>query len=206
MNWWGIATAIGTVGLAFVGGLTWRQNRALVKSATEEASASNALIAEVVRDRELRWEPWPSVHWLGSVPGSGGENAEIELTNAGGGPAICCRLVVKQAGNDGWLTPAVDIPAGSTVLVRAAQVLDTGVSVLLSTWTGEDGFSHNVESVGAIFTKDVLGRRYRFMVVKDGSTRVMIEHRDVWRPGDQPVPPWATVRAIWPDYGKPNIG
>lgn len=133
-DWPATATAIGTIGLAAVGAATWRQNRWLVKAASDEASASNALVAAAVRDRELRWEPWPSVRWTGSVVGSGGPNHDIDVTNAGGGPALSCRLVVMQDGQDGWLTPAVDIPPGSTVTVRASQVLDGPVSVALSTW------------------------------------------------------------------------
>jgi hypothetical protein len=78
-------------------------------------------------------------------------------------------MVVKQDGQDGWLTPAVNIPPGCTVTVRADQVLDPSVSVPLSTWKDDDGFNHNAESLGAIFTKDILGTRYRFLVVKDGS-------------------------------------
>jgi hypothetical protein len=105
---------------------------------------------------------------------------------------------------DGWLTPAVDIPPGSTVTVRADQVLDGSVSVALSTWKGDDGFNHNVESLGAIFTKDILGTRYRFLVVKDGSSRAIIERRERWRLGEDPDPLWAGYRVIWPDYGVLN--
>jgi hypothetical protein len=203
-DWPAFATAVGTISLAAVGAMTWRQNRSLVKAASDEASASNALVAVAVRDRELRWEPWPSVRWTGSVVGSGGPNHDIELTNAGGGPAVSCRLVVMQDGQDGWLTPAVDIPPGSTVTVRADQVLDGSVSVALSTWKGDDGFNHNVESLGAIFTKDILGTRYRFLVVKDGSSRAIIERRERWRLGEDPDPLWAGYRVIWPDYGVLN--
>jgi len=203
-DWPAIATALGTISLAAVGSATWRQNRTLVKASSDEASASNALVAETIRDREIRWEPWPSVRWTGSVVGSGGPGLNIELTNAGGGPAVSCRLVVKGFGQDGWLTPAVDIPAGATVIVCADQVLDGSVSVPLSTWKGDDGFNHNVESLGAIFTKDILGTRYRFLVVKDGSSRAIIEHRERWRPGEDPDPPWAGYRVIWPDYGTSN--
>lgn len=88
LDWAAFATAVGTISLAAVGAMTWRQNRSLVKAASDEASASNALVAVAVRDRELRWEPWPSVRWTGSVVGSGGPNHDIELTNAGGGPAV----------------------------------------------------------------------------------------------------------------------
>jgi hypothetical protein len=202
-DWPAIATAVGTIGLAVVGAGALRQNRSLVKAASDEASASRALIAEAVRDRELRWEPWPSVHWTGSVVGSGGPNNDIEITNAGGGPAISCRLVVKQDGQDGWLTPAVDIPSGTTITLRADQVLDGAVSVPLSTWKGDDNFNHNSESLGAIFTKDILGNRYRFFVVKDGSSRAIIERRERWRLGDNDSP-WADCRVIWPNYGVPN--
>lgn len=200
LNWPAVATSGGTICLAWVGAATWRQNRSLVKAASDEASASNALVAETVRDRELRWEPWPSIRWINSVVGSGGPH-EIELTNAGVGPAVSCRLVVMQSGQDGWLTPAVDIPPGSTVTVRADQVLDPSASIPLSTWKGDDGFDHNAESLGAIFTKDILGTRYRFLVVKDGSSRAIIERRERWRLGEGPEPLWASSRVIWPDYG-----
>lgn len=202
-DWPAIATAVGTIGLAIVGAGALRQNRSLVKAASDEASASRALVVEAVRDRELRWEPWPSVRWTGSVVGSGGPNNDIEITNAGGGPAISCRLVVKQDGQDGWLTPAVDIPSGTTITFRADQVLDGAISVSLSTWKGDDDFNHNSESLGAIFTKDILGNRYRFIVVKDGSSRAIIERRECWRLGDN-VSPWADYRVIWPNYGVPN--
>lgn len=202
-DWPAIATAVGTISLAAVGAGALRQNRSLVKAAFDEASASSALVAEAVRDRELRWEPWPSVRWTGSVVGSGGPNNDIEITNAGGGPAVSCRLVVKQDGRDGWLTPAVDIPSGSTVTVRADQVLDGALSVALSTWKGDDDFDHNAESLGAIFTKDILGNRYRFLVVKDGSSRAIIERRERCRLGDNDSP-WAGYRVIWPNYGISN--
>jgi hypothetical protein len=201
VDWTGIASAVGTLSLAAVGTATWRQNRALIKAATDEASASNVLVAETVKDRELQWEPWPSVRWIGSKIGTGGPISEIELINAGGGPAIACRLVVKQDGNNGWVSPARDIPAGSAVSVLASQVLNTSSSFPLCTWEGDDGFAHNAESVGAIFAKDVLGTRYRFLVVKDGSSQVIIEHRDRWRAGENPVPTWSANKVIWPDYG-----
>ena len=176
-DWPSIATAVGTLSLATVSAITLRQNRSLVKTASDEVIASNKLIAEVVRDRELRWQPTPGVNWFQSVVGSGRPVNGIELTNAGGGPALSCRLVVKQDGQDGWITSAVDIPAGSSLRLLADQVLDAGTSIYLSTWEAEDGFNHNSESLGAIFTKDILGNRYRFLVVKDGSARAIIEHQ-----------------------------
>ena len=203
MNWPTFVTAVGTTSLSLVGAATWLQNRSLVKAARQEASASAALIAETVRDRDLRWEPWLSVRWPESIVGSGGRH-DIEITNAGGGPALTCRLVVKQDGQDGWLTPAVDIPVGHTVNLRADQVVDGAVASELSTWLGDDGFNHNVESLGAIFAKDVLGTRFRFLVVKDGSSRAIVEHRERWRLNDDPGPSWSKNRVIWPDYGVPN--
>ena len=128
----------------------------------------------------------------------------VELTNSGGGPAVLCRLVVMGDGQDGWLASAVDIPPGSTVTVRADQVLDGSVSVPLSTWNGDDGFNHNVESLGAIFAKDILGTRHRFLVVKDGSSRAIIERKERWRLVEDPDPSWAKYRVIWPDYGTLN--
>ena len=201
-DWTSIATAVGTLSLAAVSTATLRQNRSLVKTASDEVKASNKLIAEVVRDRELRWQPSPGIRWFQSAVGSGGPVNGIELTNAGGGPALSCRLVVKQDGQDGWLTPAVDIPPGSSQKILADQVLDAAISVPLSTWKAEDGFDHNAESLGAIFTKDILGSRYRFIVVKDGASRAIIEHRELWRIGEQPQPTWAKSRVIWPDYGS----
>lgn len=201
MDWPATATAVGTISLAAVGTASWLQNRSLIKVASKEASASNALVAVAVRDRELRWEPWPSVRWIESIVGSGGPNHDIEFTNAGGGPALSCRLVVKQDGQDGWLSPAVDITPGSSVTVRADQVVDVSVSIPLSTWKGDDGFNHNAESLGVILTKDILGNRYRFLVVKDGSSRAIIERRERWSLGEDPVPSWAGIKVIWPDYG-----
>jgi hypothetical protein len=203
LDWAAVATAVGTFSLAGVGTATWRQNRSLIKVASDEAFASNLLVAETVRDRELRWQPWPSVRWVDSVVGSGG-NHDIELTNAGVGPAISCRLVIMQDGQDGFLTPAVDIPPSATVVVRADQVLDPSVSYPLSTWKDDDNFNHNAEALGAIFTKDVLGYRYRFLIVKDGSSRAIIERRERWRLGEDPEPSWAGYRVIWPDYGIQN--
>ena len=201
VGWPSVITAVGTGSLAAVGVFVWRQNGKLVQAAIHGASASNLLVAEEMRGRELQWEPWPSVRWVNSVVGSGGKDMEIELTNSGGGPAISCRLVVKQCGNDGWITPALDVPSGATVSFCASQVLDTSSSVPLCTWVGEDEFNHNAESVAAIFTKDVLGARYRFLVVRDGSSQVIIERRERWRVGEVPVPTWAFQKVIWPDYG-----
>lgn len=202
IDWSSVAIAVGTLGLAAVGALSLRQNRSLVRTASEEANASKKLIAEVVRDRELRWQPSPGVRWHQSVVGSGGPHNSIELSNAGGGPALSCRLVVKQDGQDGWITAAIDIPAGSSLRVVADQPLDTSTSIPLSTWMAEDGFNHNSESLGAIFTKDILGNRYRCLVVREGARSAMIEVQERWRVGDAPVPPWAMSRAIWPDYGR----
>ena len=202
-DWAAIATAVGTFSLAAVGTATWRQNRSLVIATSEEAAASNSLVAETIQDRELRWEPVPSVRWPGHVVGSGGPDVPIELKNAGGGAAITCRLVIKQGpdGLDGWLSSAIDIAPGETVTIRVEQKLDSTTSTPLSTWQGEDGVGHNAESLGAIFTKDVLGTRYRFLVVRDGSDQVIIERRERWHPGRDPEPPWAGYRVIWPDYG-----
>ncbi len=185
--------------------VTLRQNRSLVRTASDEVNASNKLIAEVVRDRELRWQPSPGVRWFQSAVGTGGPVNGIELTNAGGGPALSCRLVVKQDGQDGWLTSAIDIPPGVSLKTLADQVLDAATSVPLSTWKAEDGFNHNSESLGAIFTKDILGNRYRFLVVKDGSKRAIVEHREMWRVGETPQPEWATSPVIWPDYGRSDL-
>ncbi len=195
-DWPAVWTAVGTLSLAAVGAGAWWQNRSLVKS-------SGALVTETQRDRELRWAPVPSVHWTREAVGTGGPRSWMELTNAGGGPAISCRVVIKQhtGGVDGWLSRAVDIPSGETKPILADQVLDTSTSIPLSTWYDDEGFGHNVESLGAIFTKDILGYRYRFLVVKDGDTRAIIERYERWRPGETPEPSWAGYRVIWPDYG-----
>ena len=74
--WPAIAAAVDTICLATVGATTWRQNRSLVKTASIESSASNFVVAETVRDRELRWEPLPSVQWIKRVVGSGGPDYE----------------------------------------------------------------------------------------------------------------------------------
>lgn len=201
----GITTAAGTVALALVGGFSFRQNRSLIKAANAEAKASADLVTEMQRDRELTWQPVLSVRWPAHVPGTTGHQIEIELTNAGGGPAISCRYVGMPRENSlETMSAAIDVPAGRTVKIFANQQQDRNVSTRLCTWTDEDGVGHNAEAMGAIFAKDVVGTRYRFLVVKDSRSQPLIERVERWRREEGVEPPWGSNRDIWPDYGSPS--
>jgi hypothetical protein len=196
-----VISAAGTVSLAVVGGISMHQGGAMIKAANDEAKASNDLVSETRKDRELQWRPVPSVSWPKHVVGAIG-NADIHIQNSGGGPAISMRYVGRFGpSSSGWMSKAIDVPVAQFVEVKADLIIDLDLCTMLMTWEGEDGFDHNSESIGAIFTKDILGNRYRFFVVKDRHSQPIIERSDRWHPGQITKPKWARCRDIWPDYG-----
>ncbi len=196
-------TAAGTAALAIVGGLAVFQNRRLVSAATEEATASRDLVVETRADRELSYRPVLSVHWPSHVPGSVGPNIYLELTNSGTGPALSCRYVGMPAGQSPLecMTRSLDVPPGKTVEARTTQQLDRNEALALCRWIDESGIGHTHDTLGALFAKDLLNWRYRFVVVKDSQSQPLIERVERWRPGESPAPSWARSRDIWPDYG-----
>lgn len=200
------ATAVGTLALALVGAGAFRQGRSLTKAASDEATASRDLVSEMRNDRELAYRPVLSVHWPSHVPGTVGAHVPIDLTNAGTGPAVSCRYVGITGDQDPLesMSATVDVPAGHKVEIFADQQLDRNESFALCKWVDESGFGHTVESMGAIFAKNVLGWRYRFVVVKDSRSQPLVERVERWRPGQSPEPTWASCRDIWPDYGGPG--
>ncbi len=193
--------AAGTLALAIVAGGSFRQGRSLIRAATDEASASRDLVTEMQRDRELQCQPVLSVRWPSHVAGTTGTDVPIELTNAGTGPAISCRYVTlaRDPSPLELMTPGVDVPPGRTVTAHADLQLDRNETFQLCKWVDDQGFGHTSDTMGAIFAKDVLGHRYRFVVVKDSRQQPLIERVDRWLPGD-PEPAWMS-RDIWPDYG-----
>lgn len=196
------ATAIGTIGLAVVGAGAFRQGRGLIKAATDEAKANRDLVVEMRTDRDLAYKPVLSVHWTMHKPGTVGPRVPIELTNSGTGPAITCRYVglTPDQGPLETMSHAVNVPAGHTLTIQTDQQLDRNESVALCKWVDDSGLGHTVETLGAIFAKDVLGWRYRFIVVKDTRSKPLVERVERWRPGEPPEPSWARCRDIWPDY------
>jgi hypothetical protein len=195
------ATAGGTVALALVGAFTLRQGRKVIKSAGDQAQASRDLVVETRNDRDLLWQPIPSVSWPNSVVGAIGP-VEIHVQNSGGGPAVSMRYVGKhEPSQTGYMTKSVDVPAGQFVILRADLPIDSGVLTNLITWQDESGFNHNSETIGAILTKDVLGNRYRFIVVKDRHSQPIIEKVERCHHSDNPRPVWSRSRDVWPDYG-----
>lgn len=184
-----------------MGALTLRQGRKMIEVASDEVKASNELITETRTDRELQWRPVPSVSWPRHVVGAVG-SADIQIQNSGGGPAISTRYVGRlDPLPTGYMSRSVDVPSGQSVELKADLPLDLDLCTSLLTWTDELGFNHNAESIGAIFTKDVLGNRFRFLVVKDRHSKPIIERSERWRPGEIAKPTWANCRDIWPDYG-----
>ena len=196
-----IITAAGTTGLAVVGAISMRQGREMIRAASDEAKASNDLVTETRKDRELQWQPVPSVSWPRHVVGAIG-NADIHVQNSGGGPAISMRYVGRlDPLSSGWMSKSIDVPVGQFVELQANLPLDLDLCMRLMTWKGEDGLNHNSESIGAVFAKDILGNRYRFIVVKDRHSQPIIERSERWHPGEVTKPQWAKCRDIWPDYG-----
>jgi hypothetical protein len=197
------ATAVGTLALALVGAGAFHQGRSLIRAATDEATASRDLVSEMRNDRELAYRPVLSVHWPSHVPGTVGVHVPIELTNSGTGPAISCRYVgvVQDQNPLESMSAVVDVPGGQTVTIHADQQLDRNESFALCKWVDESGIGHTLEAMGAIFAKDALDWRYRFIVVKDSRSQPLIERVERWRPGESPEPTWTTCRDLWPDYG-----
>ena len=178
----------------------------MVRAATDEAKASNEVVQEMRRDRDLSWCPIMSVRWPSHAPGSVGSGVGIELTNSGSGPAITCRYVGTSSGQDPIeaMSPAVDVAPGHTVATVISQQIDRNESMRLSKWIDDRGLGHTVDTMGAIFAKDVFGNRYRFVVVKDSRQQALIEHVDRWSPGEG-HPDWMS-RDVWPDYGVAGEG
>ncbi len=153
-----IAAAVATVALAAI---TWR----LATSTRDLSRDTKDLATEAETDRRLAWRPQLSVMFPGLGLTLTGDPADMELRvlNAGGGPALNCKVIARWPGGvTHWADWAVGdlMPTSSTDVVKATFRPGD---------TPDGAFSH----VGpppdpapdvAVFCSDILNRRWRFLV------------------------------------------
>jgi len=190
-----------TIALAVVAGLAFLvnvwlavENRKSIDTATKatvaatrqaEASekvavATDQLVKETQRNRELEWQPLLRYEDTGSLPGNFGGMQNLDgttsmLANTGRGPAFKSVLVWRARDGLLALSSQVSIGAGSKHFIGGTNHEITDANTLIPR-----------EAQWAAFCEDQFGIKYRFL--DDGS------QPDTLRPEDnQSVVGWALV-------------
>ena len=149
-----IAAAVATIALAAI---TWR----LAMSTRDLSRDTKDLATEAETDRRLAWRPQLSVMFpdLGLTQTGAPGDMELRVLNAGGGPALNCKVIARWPGRvTHWTDWAVGdlVPSGSTDALKAT----------FRQGDSPDGAFSNAGSPApdvAIFCSDILNRRWRFL-------------------------------------------
>jgi hypothetical protein len=159
-----LLAALATIGLAW---FTWR----LARSTHALSRDTKALAVEAETDRELACRPQLSVIFpgLGLGPTGDPQDMHLQVLNAGGGPALSCKVVARCAGDvvhtATWAVGDL-VPSGSTGVVEATFEPGGGPEGALE----HSGSRPDRAPDLAIFCSDVLDRRWRFPVKLFGPT------------------------------------
>lgn len=200
-HWQAIATLV-TAGVAIVLAVfAWSSARAAQRAvdaanrqaaaAARSVEASETVIYEMRRDRELEYRPRLTVE-LAARPTSQDTSVVVAtIVNVGRGPALNCAFNASRIGPAGewewWTEGPFDLGAGATLGFEAwFDRGPEGQRFRVVT----DGLATVGDLVAAVAYEDLVGTRYR--------TRLQ-GHRvgvDVWRPGDIPVHDWTRWRDL----------
>lgn len=190
------AAAAATIGLAGVTTYMAIKTRQVAAATKDESAATVSLAQEAQRDRELAWRPQLSLVAFKAATYDKGERIQVEVKNAGGGPAIDCKVVVRRQ-EHWWLIRLGDIQ------VNSSGASDGGEQPTACPDEVFHYVSHGLIVVAAkqrdmmILCSDVLGRRFRFPVEN------VFDRPESWRflrPEVSPEssrPMWAIQPALW---------
>lgn len=201
------ATATGTLSLAAVGALTLKQGRRalrqgsdLLKAATDEARAADALVSETQADRRFAARPALSISWTVGVP-SPAMNSRAIVVNSGAGAALDCVVVARRDPHYAALSRSFNLAAGGVETeVHLLREVPDGAARPLLEWKTRGGDAGR-EAGTVMIARDALDARYRFIIATDdsgGAKLPFVLRLEEWRPGSGDPPPWATSPVVWP--------
>jgi hypothetical protein len=157
--------ALATVALALVTVSMANETREVAKAARDETAATISLAQEARNDRELAWRPQMSlvdIRLGDGVPPS--PLIEVRVKNAGGGPAIKCKVAIRQPGR-WWLIAVGDLQVNSEASgIGSPQSGARPDEVFTYVSQGAGGLSVPLTPELVILCSDVLGRQLRFPV------------------------------------------
>ncbi len=186
-TWSEWAVAGGTLALALVTAVMAWQTRGVAgatkdaaRAAAEEAKASADTVAEIQRDRELNWRPYPFLTTSGRYGTNGTDPDSFDFVNIGRGPAFNCvyahyferpvgggRVVPEWRSNT---KPAVIPAAGGAQGSADLQPHPIPTSLF------QDADGKMADPAIAVFYQDTLSNTaYRLLPPR--------AKPDVWRPG-----------------------
>ncbi|SRR6266851_2087362 len=169
------------------------ETKAIAAATRDEAEATLAVVKETERDRDLQWRPALSVILWRS---QGNIVNELEIVNAGGGPAIGVRYLVRD-GRRWAMLAARDIPAGGqTERASSGEMPGEPDADLFA--PPEASADHRGETIAVLLCSDALGRRYRFPYATGPTGGRHWYPPEMWTPGSGTSPPWSTPPYLWP--------
>ena len=204
-----ILAAIATVGLATITARMATRTREMASetkaqahATKEEAKATRTLGDEAKFDRQLRWRPQLdlTVCWVDS------NEFRFRVFNAGGGPAIACKVLARQPDDiNRWgLWVAGDIAPNSSTDERGTEIRTSGS--IYAAFEAPDAMADpKREPNVVVICADILGRRYRFPVVDVFDDEHKTNKREMWKPfppeiyeGAAPdAPTWTGHPLLW---------
>jgi hypothetical protein len=169
------------------------ETRRVAESSEREATATETLVDEAQQDRSLSWSPYLTRTVIHHVPNAVGNplglNEKITLTNLGKGQALRCYYFACEPENTTLWCYATHPGLTGDQSVELVAVAQSGMTPmhLLQMVPHDDG---RVDApFAALFCEDVFGNRIRFLPGRTG--------REIWRPGEAPVPDWAVAPLLW---------
>ena len=189
-----------TIALAAVTAYMAIKTRAVAEETKKESSATQSLAAEARRDRELAWRPQVSLlEFNVQAPDQPLFTSTFKVRNAGGGPALDCRIAAHLPDNLNfwWLASVGDMAQGAETSGRGEMRPDAGMPYEIFDY--ETDVKPVVPDV-MIFCTDVIGRRFRFPIAGafDSVHSKPYMLPDVYVVGDPDPPRWASSPLLWP--------
>jgi hypothetical protein len=169
----------------------------VAQASESEAEATKALIGEAQQDRALSWSPYLTGQVIESTTrheadshGPRGLSQKVLLTNLGKGPARRCFYFACDPSNVGfWCTAQHPGLRGDETIELRASAPQTGETPMYLLHLRPHDQGNVPAPFAAMFCEDVFGNRIRFIEGRWG--------RDIWHPGDDYSPTWATTPLLW---------
>ena len=172
------------------------KTRQVAQATASESAATVSLAQEARNDRELAWRPQLSLVDLHAEGEPGFLIFRVRVKNAGGGPAIKCKVAIRQPGS-WWLVAVADLQVNSEGSGDGTpQPGARPDEVFKYVFQGAGGLSVPLWPELVILCSDVLGRQFRFPVEHPFEDIGNWNHlRPEVSVGEVPKPAWATEPA-----------
>jgi hypothetical protein len=186
-------TALDTLTLAIVAGWSLFETRRMAAASGVMAKASEALVQETVRGRELGWRPYLTIAEAFEQVSIAGTPWDwtYAITNIGRGPALRCRVAMRLPASATDPSPSVrnpircDIGAGSTESLELEACDGVEETRYLYDSLPAEGFAWE-ERIPVCVCEDQFGGLYLFQAGRVPG---------YWHPSSQvPRPAWTQYR------------